>query len=161
MQIRFFTIPIEMVDNHHDELNLFLRTHKVVELEKQLVQMHGHACWCFCISYLSQNQIENSPKEKVDYKRVLEPEIFEKFSRMREIRKTISVGEGVSAFMVFTDAELAEMAKLSDFNVNSIKTIKGIGDKKAEKYGTAIIEALNQGTKNETDRSVVGKDSLF
>jgi superfamily II DNA helicase RecQ len=103
---------------------------------------------------------EQPPKEKIDYIKVLEPEIFARFSKLREIRKKIASDDGVSAYVVFTDAELAEMAKLPELTISKIKSIRGVGDKKAEKYGAAIIKTFNAET-NETSGGTDSTDSLF
>lgn len=41
--------------------------------------------------------------KKVDYKKVLDEATFEKFSKLREIRKKVAAEEGISAFIIFTD----------------------------------------------------------
>ncbi len=38
MQIKLFTIPINNVDDYNEEMNKFLRSHKIVEIEKHLIQ---------------------------------------------------------------------------------------------------------------------------
>jgi len=38
MQVKLFTIPINNIENYNEELNKFLRTHKVIEVDKHLVQ---------------------------------------------------------------------------------------------------------------------------
>lgn len=87
-------------------------------------------------------------KEKVDYKKVLKEEEFKIFSKLRELRKAISIEEAISAYIIFTDAELAEIAKMKDPTVNNIRKIKGIGDKKAEKYGERFLSKLNENEKS-------------
>jgi superfamily II DNA helicase RecQ len=145
MQIKLFTIPIISVNDYNEELNLFLRTNKIIEIEKQLIQTSDSAYWCIYISYITSNSYENTAKEKIDYIKVLDPAIFARFSKLREIRKKIASDDGVSAFVVFTDAELAEIAKLPELSTGKLKTIKGIGDKKAEKYGEILVKMFNTG----------------
>jgi len=143
MQIKLFTIPIAFVNEQNDELNKFLKSHKILEIDKQLVQIPTGAFWCFYIQYVEEGNKEFYIKEnKVDYRETLTEEEFKAFSKLREIRKKISVEDAVSAFVVFTDAELAEIAKLKDATANNIRSIKGIGDKKAEKYGERILSQL-------------------
>jgi superfamily II DNA helicase RecQ len=143
MQIKLFTIPIISVNDYNEELNLFLRTNKIIEIEKHLVQTSDSAYWCIYISYILSGSYENTIKEKIDYMKILEPGIFARFSKLREIRKKIASDDGVSAFVVFTDAELAEISKLQELSLGKLKTIKGIGDKKAEKYGEILIKMFN------------------
>ena len=125
--------------------------------------LDGNSCWTFCVTYLQDNrQTETSmgrqSGSKVDYKEVLEPEVFERFSALRKIRKQIAESEAIPAFAVFTDAELAEMAKLKELTLSAMQAIPGIGKKKMEKYGNAFI-ANQKEESNETDGAPDGKDS--
>jgi len=161
MQIKLFTVPVNNVEDYNEEINKFLRGHKIVEIEKHLVQAGTSYSWCFYISYIQTGfQPEKTASKKVDYMKILDTEIFAKFSKFRQIRKQISAENAVSAYIVFTDAELAEMAKLPDLTLNKLKTIKGIGDRKAEKYGEQFIKMFNE-MENETKREPDTGNSLF
>ena len=160
MQIKLFTIPITSVSDYNEEMNTFLRSNKIVEIEKQLVQTSNGVYWCIYISYISANVTENLSKERIDYIKILEPEVFAKFSKLREERKKIAADEGVSAYVVFTDAELAEIAKLPELSISKLKSIKGIGDKKAGKYGETNINMF-KAENYETSRRTDTDDSLF
>lgn len=157
MQIKLFTVPINDVESYNEDLNKFLRSHKIVEIEKHLLQSGTTYSWCFCITYIGSEQMtrkeQKLPKKvKIDYMKVLDKPIFDKFSKLREIRKKIAAQNAVSAYIVFTDAELAEIAKLEEITLKRLKMIKGIGDKKADKYGKLLIEGYNK-FKNETGRT--------
>ncbi|MBK6932547.1 MAG: HRDC domain-containing protein [Saprospirales bacterium] len=75
----------------------------------------------------------------MDYKKVLDEATFEKFSKLRDIRKKVAADEGVSAFIVFTDEELAGLAKLDEITEKAMLGIKGIGEKKVERYAKHFI----------------------
>jgi superfamily II DNA helicase RecQ len=150
MQIKLFTISINSVEDYNEELNRFLRSHKIIEIEKQLIQTPTGVYWCMYISYIMPTLVEQAPKERVDYKQALSPAHFVVFSVLREARKKIATNEGVSAYIVFTDAELAEIAQLPEISISKLKSIKGIGDKKADKYGKLLIDLLNK-QHHETD----------
>ena len=92
--------------------------------------------------------------------KTLDKETFTKFSKLREVRKKIAIENAVSAYIVFTDAELAEIAKMQEITIKKLKTIKGVGDKKAEKYGKQLIENYNQ-TSNEASKQPNTENNLF
>ena len=150
MQIKFYTISIIGGEKQAEELNAFLRSKKILQTEQQLVQSGQNAFWCFCIKYL-ENEKESytkARKERPDYKAILGEASFKIFSELRSIRKAIAKEEAIPAYAVFTDAELAEIAKLGESrSLSQINKIKGIGTKKLEKYGTKFI------SENETDRT--------
>ena len=148
MQIKIFNIPIGAEDTQVDELNHFLRANKIIDVKRELAMLDGRGCWSFCITYMLSSkpleQHKQASSTKTDYKEILEPEIFEKFTQMRKIRKMIAESEAVPAYAVFTDAELSEMAKLPELSISTMEKIPGIGKKKIEKYGSVFLQEVNQ-----------------
>ena len=142
MQIQLFTIPVLCLTDQNEELNKFLRNNKILELEKHLLQLTSGAYWCYHITYTDEGKKDFYPKEKIDYKETLTDEEFQRFSKLRETRKKIAIEDAVSAFVIFSNAELSEIAKLKSPDVNNIRSVKGVGDKKAEKYGERLLNGL-------------------
>jgi len=142
MQVKLFFIGIAGFEQGNDEVNKFLRSKKVVNIESHFVSHDKYCGWAFTVQYLdtTQNTITASPKEKIDYKNVLDEATFEKFSKLREIRKQLSEEEAVPAYAVFTNEELAEIAKLEELTEKNMLKIQGIGEKKVERYGKKMIE---------------------
>lgn len=149
MQFKLFVIPVTDSGESLDELNKFLRSHRILEESHELVAGKHGTVWHFCIKYLKgilATKMYNSKgsKPKIDYKEVLDEKTFKKFSKLREFRKIISTDEAIPAFAVFTDKELSEIAKLSEYTESNIYKIQGLGEKKTEKYGKRIIEMINK-----------------
>ena len=142
MQEKIFTINCFEGAQQNEELNRFLRGVKIVGIEKQFFCISDNPYWTFCVEYVESPvfQQKQERKEKVDYKNVLDPSTFEVFSKLRVIRKKLAEVDAVPAYSVFTDAELAEMSKLQEFNDKSLKSINGIGEKRVEKYGHRMVE---------------------
>lgn len=145
MQYAIFSIPITCGQEEQETMNKFLRSHKVVKTDKELIRDEQQSYWTFCITYLQgQTQDQTSvSKEKVDYKEVLDEKAFKMFSDLRALRKQIAQNDAVPAYAVFTDAELAEMTVLPTFDEKSLQGINGIGNKRAEKYGRTIVDMYN------------------
>lgn len=166
MQIRIFTIPLLPDAKDVDELNHFLRSNKVIDIKKELAMVDGNSFWTFCITYMlsSHNNSDTASSSgnrpsKVDYKEVLDETTFARFARMRKLRKQIAESEAIPAYAVFTDAELAEMAKLEVLDTANMLKIPGIGKKKVEKYGNAfcltdytLLDDEESGKSDGTDR---------
>ena len=128
MQFKIFTIPIADDGTAIDEMNRFLRAHKVLESEQQLVSTKNGTFWHFCIKYLANAQPDSKPQNlsKIDYKEVLDDKTFSVFSVLREIRKKIAEEEGMPVYAVFTNEELAGIASLDEITPQNIKSVKGI-----------------------------------
>ena len=146
MQFKIFTIPL-FDDGQVEEMNRFLRGNKVVNVDKQLITLNSSgAYWSFCIQYIGNaftiNKEEFERKGKVDYKNELSEAAFSVFSRLRAHRKKIAEEEAIPAYAVFTDAELAEIARLDEITEKNMLSINGIGSKKMEKYGKQLCRML-------------------
>lgn len=142
MQIKIFTIPIGDSGRAVQEMNAFLRGNKILEVENRLISNEHGAYWCFCVRYIEPAfgaADGRKSKAKVDYKKVLDEETFRKFSKLREIRKKIAAEQGISAFIIFTDEELAALAKLDEITEKNMLGIKGIGQKKVERFAKYFI----------------------
>ena len=88
MALRFFVVPVSDSSAFEQDLNGFLASHKVVSIDRQLIDQGANSFWAICVDYLSHtpgetNRNPNLSRNRVDYKTVLPPEEFEVFSRLR------------------------------------------------------------------------------
>lgn len=144
MQIRIISVPVQGGEAVNEELNTVLRSKKVLQVEQRFVDNPQQgAMWSFCIKYV-EDYSPFGKKDKVDYRQVLDEESFKRFSAMREIRRRLSKEEDIPAFSIFTDEELAELAKMEELTIPAMKKVKGVGEKKAEKYGPHFITSKKE-----------------
>ena len=146
MQFKIFSIPTTDDGTATEEMNRFLRSHKILETEQQLVSTKTGSYWHFCIKYLANAQPETKPQNqsKVDYKEILDEKTFSVFCVLREIRKKIAEEDGMPVYAVFTNEELAGIAVLDEILPETIKTVKGIGERKTERFGKRLVEQFNR-----------------
>lgn len=148
MQVKTFIISVSSNQNSENELNLFLRSNKIFNLEKDFVANGINSYWAVWVQYdnfgeKSANNSTKRIKSKIDYKEKLDPAIFEIFAKLREIRKKIAIENGVAVYIVFTNEELENIALLDKISVENMLTIKGVGQKRIEKYGKKLVELYN------------------
>lgn len=149
MQIKIFDISSISSESTQEQINRFIRGHKVLDIDKHFYTTSdnvGH--WSLFVTYLpmpgDMTAIMSEKREKVDYKAVLSEADFEKFSRLRAIRKQLASDDAVPAYAVFTDAELSQIAQLSSIEEKTVFKISGIGEKRIEKYGRVLCERFNR-----------------
>ena len=167
MQVRLFTLPAFAGNDSIEELNLFLRQVRVLEIQKEFVNSASGQYWAFCITYLPNiaggNFVPHTDKrEKIDYRNVLSENDFERFTVLRKIRKQLADEDAVPPFAVFTDAELAELARNEVLTPAVMRTVPGVGKKKIEKYGNqmcAVLETMSVTESNEEGREFKGENS--
>jgi len=142
MQQKIFSVPAFGGDLLNEELNRFIRGHKVINVQKHFVQTVESCFWTFCIQFIEGTvaQNENFKREKIDYSKELPPEKLEIFNSLRKLRKKMADDANIPAYAVFTDEELSKIALLENINKQGISNITGIGKNKLEKYGIPLIE---------------------
>jgi len=97
MQIKVFNIQIPGGEAMNEEMNVFLRSKRIIEIEDHIVQDGQSTFWSFAIKYLEDVTIAERDKPKVDYRQVLDEETFKRFSALREIRKQVAKDDAVPA----------------------------------------------------------------
>lgn len=116
MGLRFFMVPVVNSDASEQELNGFLASHKVVSIERKLIDQGGNSFWAICIDYLSHVPRDgisksNLSRSRVDYKAILPPDEFAVYSQLRDMRKELAQSEGVPVYALFTNEQLAQMVQ--------------------------------------------------
>lgn len=152
MQIKLFTIPIMGGEKLLEEMNAFLRSKKVLRVAERLVQENEGSCWCYSIRYIEDGKGKDKlgkTRKKIDYREVLDEPTYARFSAMRKTRKQLADRDGIPAYAVFTNAELAELAKIEVLTLAKMKTVQGIGAQKVEKYGAHFITQTKADEKSE------------
>ena len=66
----------------------------------------------------------------------------ELFENLRALRKLIAARIGEPPYVVFHDSTLADMAALKPGNAEALCDIKGMGEKKLIRYGTAFLKVI-------------------
>ncbi len=64
------------------------------------------------------------------------------FEKLRALRRGFAEERGVPAYVVFSDATLAEMAALKPKTIGELSSISGVGPTKLSRYGHAFLELL-------------------
>jgi len=141
MQLKFFTIPLTDNLQDEEELNKFLRSHKILDIKQQFVSNNSGDYWSFVIKYLNKsNVLKKTKAERIDYREVLDTETFAKFSILRDCRAQIAKEAGLPVYAVFLNDELAKISQLKEITLEEAKKINGIGKKKAENYLNNLLK---------------------
>lgn len=143
MQVKVFSVPLWESEQAVEEMNVFLRSHRVIDIQSQFVNGNTGCYWTFCVTYIKGPSPNKKKQRRKDYKDELDPNAFERFKAMRKKRKQLAEADGVPAYVVFTDKELSILAKMEKVSISSMKSIPGVGDRKVERYGRKMIEYID------------------
>jgi superfamily II DNA helicase RecQ len=132
-----------------EQLNQFLATHRIVAVEKQWVAEGMASFWAICVTFLEGAGGNVVPQQalrketRIDYRDVLNEVEFALFAKLRTLRKTLAEKEGVPAYALFTNEQLAAMVQRKVANKSGLGEISGVGSARIEKYGAAFLEVMN------------------
>ena len=150
MQVKFFQIPSVGCEAVEAEMNTFLRSHRILKVERELVQRETSPCWAVCVEYMdgavasgSSSRIgQRGGDKKVDYKELLSEADFSLFLILRDLRKSLAEIEGVPIYAIFTNEQLAKLAQARAQSQADLEKIEGVGKAKIEKYGRRVLDTI-------------------
>ena len=124
-----------------DDLNAFLRSHRIVNVEKKLIDGERGTGWVFLIEY-GNTENKNSygaSSQRVDYREMLNPVEYALFDKLRNLRKEIAEKSGIPVYAVFTNDQLANMVKKPPKTAKDLLSISGVGESRVKQYGESFI----------------------
>lgn len=144
--MKFFQVPVGGDGMVEEELNRFLRAHRVLRVEREMTRREGAPAWAVCVEYLEGvgggsggAGARRGEDRKVDYKELLNEADFAVFSALRELRKTLAEVEGVPVYAVFTNEQLARIAQERPKTKADLEKVEGVGAARVEKFGERVL----------------------
>jgi len=170
---RTFSQPLPGGEEIEHELNVFLSSHRILGVVRHLVTRREGDCeqpyLVYNVEYAARETSGGYPlagdgrptTKGVDYAAVLDPESFKVFDALRKMRKEVAREESVSAFMIFTNAQLAEIAQKRPMSLADLGKIQDVGKRRLERYGQRVLDvlsALPSEVRGETAESPITED---
>lgn len=153
MQYKKFVITLGDDGSEEAALNRFLRGHRVLKVEHYF--MESESLWAFLVSYLDGEQKDSAPpaqrsnSERLDPSKELTQEQMARYNKYVEIRLQLARRDAVKAFVVFTNRELAEIAKVDKLNMDVLKNLSGVGEARIAQYGEDFLSMALMGTTSD------------
>ena len=126
-----------------DELNIFLRSHRIINVEKKLIDGERGTGWVFLVEYGntdSKNTSSNASSQRIDYREVLNTTEYALYDKLRDLRKQIAEKSGIPVYAVFTNDQLAGMIKKPPKIPKDLLSISGVGEARIKQYGESFIK---------------------
>ena len=159
MQLKSFVLPVMDNGTAEEELNKFLRGHRVLQASRQFSPDRG-GYWAVLVEYMDgavrdEAAAPANRADKKDYSKELSEEEYKEFQRLREIRKEVSKQLALPAYLIFTNEELAVLARQPELIASGTKSIKGVSDSHVNDFLSYFIPVLT----NEAGGATDGADS--
>jgi superfamily II DNA helicase RecQ len=125
-----------------DELNAFLRSHRVINVERKLMDSDRGTGWVFLVEYGIDGKGGAAQPQRIDYREVLSPAEYARYDKLRKLRKTLADKAGIPVYAVFNNDQLACMVKKPPAALSDILAINGVGEARVKQYGAAFLELI-------------------
>jgi superfamily II DNA helicase RecQ len=142
-----------------DELNKFLKSNRIINVEKSLIDGERGTGWLFLIEYGADIRPTAGGSQHIDYREILSEQDYALFDKLRGLRKEVAEKQGLPVYAVFTNDQLAAMIKSKASTLKDLAAVPGIGESRIKQYGGQFLGLLGnnipQGTANETPKPPV------
>lgn len=154
MQIKLYTIPVFGSEAIEEELNRFLRGHRILQLERHFCADNG-GYWAIMIEYVDGDPIAEAPpanrRERKDFSEGLSDEEKMRFEHYKTIRKDLANRLSLPAYLIFTNEELALLAKIPELREDTAKSVKGIAPQRLKDYVKYFYVSNDSETSGQLD----------
>lgn len=155
MQLKSFIIPVLSPERNEGDVTFFLRSHRVLRIERHLVNDDTGAYWAVLVEYAEDGHAESArPSHRRDNNKEdfnLSSEEQERYEHYRKVRNEVSMKKGVPPYVIFTNQELAILARLPDLTVVHEKKIDGIAPSRLSTNISFFLESVSDEESKESD----------
>ena len=139
----FFVSPFSEPSSHA-ELNNFLKSRRIINVEKRLIDGERGTGWVFLVEYSDNEGAKQSytMSAKVDWRDVLNPSQFAVYDLLRKKRKEIGERTKIPLYGILSNEQLALMAQNPPKKKEDFIKIKGVSEQKYKQFGEEFLETI-------------------
>ena len=148
-----------MLPSHGDqqteeELNRFLRSHRVLQVERHFCADNG-GYWALLVEYVDGDPVAEAPpaqrRERKDFSEGLSDDEKQRYESYKTVRRELAQQHSIPAYLVFTNEELAILARLPELSDETIRGIKGVAPQRLTDYVRFFYSVSHAETSGELD----------
>lgn len=139
----FFVSPFSEPSSHA-ELNNFLKSRRIINVEKRLIDGERGTGWMFLVEYSDNEGAKQSytMSSKIDWRDVLNPSQFAVYDLLRKKRKEIGERTKIPLYGILSNEQLALMAQNPPKTKEDFIKIKGVSEQKYKQFGEVFLETI-------------------
>lgn len=128
------------------ELNNFLKSHRIINVEKRLIDGERGTGWVFLVEYSDIDGTKSgyTMSSKIDWRDVLNPSQFAVYDFLRKTRKEIGDKTKIPLYGILSNEQLALMAQNPPKTKEDFLKIKGVNEQKYKQFGDIFISAIEK-----------------
>ncbi|RRQ46401.1 HRDC domain-containing protein [Chryseobacterium sp. SC28] len=143
MKVKVFQIRLyeQFLASDQAEINDFISKYDVVNTNSKVIE-DGMNYWSVLIFYQDRPTKSKSDKQTLNSEEELSPEEMIIYKKLKEWRVEKANEAGSPAYTVFHNTHLMAIAKHKPSNLEDLENINGLGSSKIARYGSEILEVL-------------------
>ncbi len=151
MKVRVFTVPLDPVSGVFDdgELVAFLAEREATLVSDHAFEVDGRPTLALVVRYrepAKPRPARGPTPRSADPRAALAPEEQRRFDALRRWRNERAKRDGRPAYVLFTNAQLAEVARLAPATAAALREVDGVGDARVRDYGEDVLAVLRSVT---------------
>lgn len=139
--VHILTAPFDPAAGLFDDeaVQRFLLNKRVRRLVPAFFAQDGRAYWSVWVEYEPPTGTAPSQRPTAGRERSLDATQQRLYDRLSAWRKAKAEAAGVPVYVVATNAQLADVARLTPRSLEALRQVKGFGKSKLERYGREIL----------------------
>ena len=159
MKVKIFTLLFDSDAGGFDDepLQEFLEGKEVLTLFEHFFVYDHTPAWTLLITYREAEQSDRREwrgRRGTDYRKELSNDDRQLYDAISKWRRERALREGVPSYIVLSNRQIADLARLRPSTLKGLVEVKGLGRVKSKQFGEeliALIGAVPQGAKPEAE----------
>ena len=146
MKLKVFTLRLDPDTGEFDEgeLRTFVEAHEVLAVQEHMLAVEGRPAWAILVSFRDRAKPGVARPPSMERDAALEvPEadrgLFEVLRRWRNER---AKRDGRPTYIVFTNRQLADIARVQPKTLAALHEVNGVGESKLREYGPDVLALI-------------------
>ncbi len=147
MKLKTFTLQLDTETGTFDDAALvaFLADRDAVAVDEHFFVHDGLPRWALLVHYregIRRDSGGRASDQRPDWRDDLSAEEAAVFSALRSWRNNRARRDGRPAFVLFTNRQLAAIAKLQPKTLAELATVDGVGEARVRDYGESVLAVV-------------------
>ena len=156
MKLKVFTLRLDPAAGAFDDraLTEFLESRDVLSVQEQFFVHETVPTWALLVCYrdlVRPGDKERAAESRTDWRGELAEDEQALFDALRTWRNERAKREGRPPYVLFTNRQMAEIARRRPASAAALREIQGIGDAKVSDWGDEVLGLVSAGVRSSSE----------
>lgn len=144
MKLKVFTLPFrpELGGFDDAEVTQFLEGHVVLDVSEHFFVHEQSPTWALLVRYREEAQTGGLKRRQEDWRATLSKDEQPLFDALRRWRNERAKRDGRPAYVLLTNRQLAEVARIRPSSLEALSAVNGVGEARLQQLGEEILAVV-------------------